>query len=379
MARDWSKALRPASFRAAPFRVLVEEAEGARRLSISPIAYGNGAVIEDMGREPRLVSLTAYVVGDAADATAAAVMAALDAKGPALLVLPMLAPLRARVTSWRLAREKDRAGFVAFDIGFIEEGLGSIPFAPVAGAGPVAALMADGVSILGAALASVLRSAVAGRETQDTRDAAAAADRMRLAASAMRAGAQIDGVSAATLDRFDTAAGDLVADPAGFAKALVDGWRGLTLSGDPEAAFAELRSITAAASVSSATGACERAATTAALAVATLRRSYAARQDAAAAREVLRLAAEPGLDAAARLSGEANAWLARLTGDAALHLSRTAASRAPVARIETNLSLSSIVAAYRLYGDANRSTEIVDRNRSATPAFLPLAFEALTE
>lgn len=41
--------------------------------------------------------------------------------------------------------------------------------------------------------------------------------------------------------------------------------------------------------------------------------------------------------------------------------------------------LAVIRAAYDLYGDANRAGELVDRNRVATPVYMPLAFEAVTE
>ena len=70
MSRNWIRALRAASFRGVPFKVEYEDAEGARRLSVSPIAYAETSVIEDMGRDPRMVTLAAYVAGDLADAAA---------------------------------------------------------------------------------------------------------------------------------------------------------------------------------------------------------------------------------------------------------------------------------------------------------------------
>ena len=147
MARNWLKAFRPASFRGLPFQVDVEEASGARRLSIQPIAYAEGSVIEDMGREPRVVRLSAYVAGDIADAAAVAFSAALDRKGPGLLVLPMLAPMSMRCAAWRLSREKDRAGYVGFEIDFIEAGLASAP-AGRFDTGAIADLMRVGASFL---------------------------------------------------------------------------------------------------------------------------------------------------------------------------------------------------------------------------------------
>ncbi|GLS29960.1 DNA circularisation protein N-terminus [Mesorhizobium albiziae] len=147
MSRDWLAAFRPASFRGSSFKVDVEGAAGARRLSISPIAYSESSVIEDMGRDPRLFEITAYVAGDVADAQALALAAVLDRKGAGLLVLPMLKPLSARVSEWRLSRNRQLAGHVAFDIVFIEAGLGSVPSFQ-GGVGFIADIAAAGVGIL---------------------------------------------------------------------------------------------------------------------------------------------------------------------------------------------------------------------------------------
>lgn len=151
MARNWLTAFRPASFRGVPFKVDVEGAAGARRLSISPIAYSEVSVIEDMGREPRRLDIAAYVVGDVADAQAISFAATLDRKGAGLLVLPMLPPLTARVLEWRLSRELGRAGLVRFDVLFLEEGLSAVPAGALLSVGHFGDLMARGAAILGSA------------------------------------------------------------------------------------------------------------------------------------------------------------------------------------------------------------------------------------
>jgi prophage DNA circulation protein len=94
--RDWLTAFRPASFRGVPFKVDGEGMAGQRRLSISPIAYADSSVIEDMGRDPMIWPVTAYLAGDFADREAQALTAALSLKGPGLLVLPMHGAVRAR-------------------------------------------------------------------------------------------------------------------------------------------------------------------------------------------------------------------------------------------------------------------------------------------
>ena len=331
-----------------------------------------------MGRDPRLVILSAYVVGDAADVAALALSRAFDAKGAALLALPMLAPMRARVQAWRLAREKSRGGYVAFDVTFIEEGLSAVPFGPVPGAGPIADIMSAGAVILGAALAAAMRGASPSRESGSTRAAERAAARMAEIAPLTTGGDTTSSQVSAVTEAMSDAAGAVAADPAGFASTMVTSWRRVALDADPLALFSALPAELGLPG-EGAVGLAERAAMMGAMSISAMRRTYAARQDASRAREALRLAADGTLGAIGDLGDEAFRWAAEITGAAARGLSRTAANRAPLARVETPISLSSIRAAFALYGDPNRAGEIVERNRVATPAFLPTAFEALTE
>ncbi|MEF2552045.1 hypothetical protein VQ042_11840 [Aurantimonas sp. A2-1-M11] len=109
-----------------------------------------------------------------------------------------------------------------------------------------------------------------------------------------------------------------------------------------------------------------------------VRRDYPSSQDAAAARENLLARAALAYELAGpNLSDEVFGYLTALVGEAALQLSRTAADRAPLVRVETGLSLPSTLLAWQLYSDPARAAEIVDRNKVATPAVMPTAFEAI--
>ncbi|WP_414832192.1 hypothetical protein [Afifella sp. YEN Y35] len=109
-----------------------------------------------------------------------------------------------------------------------------------------------------------------------------------------------------------------------------------------------------------------------------LRRDYAARQDAAAARTTIGTLAEPVIETAGTLLGEAAfAHLSDLVGQSVRNLSRIAADRAPLVRVETGVSLPSTVLAWRLYQDPARAAELVERNRVTTPAFMPVSIEAV--
>lgn len=111
---------------------------------------------------------------------------------------------------------------------------------------------------------------------------------------------------------------------------------------------------------------------------AAVRAPYPARPDAQAARARLVARAQVAVEAAGDAFGfEAHGWLSRLTGAAAVQISRIAATRAPLVRVETGMSLPAQLLAYDLYGDPARDAELVARAKSATPMLMPVSFEAL--
>ena len=188
--RDWLRAFRPASFRGFPFFVDVEDAEGGRRVAVSPIAYSDLVITEDMGGDVRPFSLSAYVAGDAADVTATAFIAALSAPGPATLVLPMLGPVLVRVPHWRLSRERARAGYVGFEIDFISAGLSSAPFAAVPGALAIASLIASAVALISDAAAFRMRDTATGQAAPSALAIAGAATRLTTSPNASPSGSR---------------------------------------------------------------------------------------------------------------------------------------------------------------------------------------------
>ena len=111
---------------------------------------------------------------------------------------------------------------------------------------------------------------------------------------------------------------------------------------------------------------------------AAVRVDYPSRPDAQTARTVVSKLGD-GLYGAvgATFGADALGWLASLVGETAQAVSRIAASRAPLVRVEVGVSLPSSLLAYDLYGDPRRGTELVARNRVGTPFVMPVAFEAL--
>lgn len=111
---------------------------------------------------------------------------------------------------------------------------------------------------------------------------------------------------------------------------------------------------------------------------AALRLDYPARQEAEAMRAAISGAAEPAYAACGEAYGHAVLdWLVLMTAATVTALSAIAASRAPLVRVETGLSLPSALVAWDLYGDPGRGAEIAARNRCGTPMLLPAVLEAL--
>lgn len=362
--RNWLTAFRPASFRGLPFKVDVESVSGGRRLSIHPIAYADQSVIEDMGRDPHRFAVTAYVAGDAADAQALAFAAALAVKGAGALMLPMRGPVSARVASWSWSRQKDYAGHVAFDVEFVEAGLGAVPFNPIAGAGALSGMIIAAIPALAAALRRALTQRDAGALDAESSHAAAAGSAAR--AVAALATPEVPADLAAALSALDRAA---LPD---HAAAAADAWRLIGLRADPVMLMPEASvSVDMTSAVGTVTAVCRAAA----LAIASVRADHVTQAQASAARDRLAGSVAAIMPAAAALGDEVAAFLAGITGRAATMLSAGQSDRAPMAIVETDLPVSAIRIAYDLYGDARTGADIARRVAGGDPVFLPMRIE----
>ncbi|TJV19691.1 DNA circularization N-terminal domain-containing protein [Mesorhizobium sp.] len=375
--RDWLKAFRPASFRGVPFFVDVENAEGGRRVAVSPIAYSDLHVTEDMGGDVRHFSLSAYVAGDLADAAARSFTAALNAPGAATLVLPMSGPVLVRVPRWSLSRERARAGHVGFEIDFVSAGLPSLPFAAVPGALAIASLISAGIGLVSDAAAFRMRDTATGQADPSALAIATAAGRLSSVASAaalpeLKQPEVADAI--ATINRLST---EPVAQAATVAAAIVSTCGAIADAGDPTAAVEafEAAAVPAGGDVFDlvsaagfAAGFCQTLAAG----------DYLSRQDARRARDRISPVVDRVLEAlSGGLDVSVSEWLSDIAATAASELSATAANRAPLVNVQTEISLPATALAYALYGDAGRAGELVSRNSVATPAAMPVLFEAI--
>jgi len=177
--RDWPRTLQPASFRGAHFYVERDEVETGRRLVVHQFPLAEAPYVEDLGREANKITVTAYVVSDAADAEAALLRAACETRGPGRLALPMETFL-AHCESAQRAFAKDKLGLVAFTLKFVRDGADAGFALPVGfhvaeiGARALA-LVAANRQALGLGLKTVgFSSDVAEAAARSVRDAAAA-------------------------------------------------------------------------------------------------------------------------------------------------------------------------------------------------------------
>jgi prophage DNA circulation protein len=121
--RDWSRTLRPASFRGVSFYVDSEEfSNGGRNTVTHEFVRSEDVISEDMGRKGQKFKIKGYVVGDVADYEAQAVIAACCAPGEATLVRPLLGPVLALCTDISVSTAKDRMGYVEISMDFVEAG-----------------------------------------------------------------------------------------------------------------------------------------------------------------------------------------------------------------------------------------------------------------
>ena len=123
--RDWRKTLRRASFRGVPFFVETSSLAGGRRVAVFQTSGGENHQTEDMGRRAREIRITGYLASDTADLQSVALRLACDAPGASLLALPMDMPVSAHCLTCEPSFDKNRLGYVGFDMTFVEEGLGA--------------------------------------------------------------------------------------------------------------------------------------------------------------------------------------------------------------------------------------------------------------
>lgn len=128
---NWSEHLHPASFRGVPFAVETGEGSFGRRQAVHEYPYRDTAMVEDIGRSVRKLTLHGFIVQDSLLYSAADVMtqrdalvAACETLGPGTLVHPTLGELTVSIPDGGLQLSESIAGRVfEFTLTAIESGL----------------------------------------------------------------------------------------------------------------------------------------------------------------------------------------------------------------------------------------------------------------
>ena len=115
--------VRPASFRGVPFVVDSADGDGGRRIVTHEFPLRDKPFTEDLGRAAQRHRIRAFVIGDDyQDKRDALLKACQDADTVGTLVHPWLGNRQVRAGRLRWTESKDRGGYAAFDIEFIEAG-----------------------------------------------------------------------------------------------------------------------------------------------------------------------------------------------------------------------------------------------------------------
>lgn len=415
--RDWPRTLKKASFRGVAFYVETDKVKTGRRLVVHEFPHRDDPYVEDMGRAANTITVTAYVVGDSADDQEAQLRRACDQGGAAALVLP-IAKLTAHCQDCSRDFHKDKLGYIAFDLQFVREGLGTAPY----GAPYLARMAFAGAQSVVTALAQTFSSLflTTGQAGFVRDEAVAAIQAIAVAIDATRAALPIldtkgPGIALAVQDLFAdaatlaeggeigdtynarsflaTAAGVLNTEIVDRVAALVSDMRSAT--GDQTAAARELAALIDYGvddSVPFPATPSVRQSNANVAALATVLRVAALAQWVVAKTEIDYGDRPAAIQARADVSELVDAEMQRLTGDGAYALyvaladlrgqavtyfSRVMADLAPLVTASSAVSMPSLWWANTLYGDALRAEDLIDRNRAIHPSFMPPTIEAL--
>lgn len=119
---SYQERYRTASFRGVPFFVDKDAFEGGRRNEPHEFPKRNQGLTEDMGRRLRIFPVDGYIIGDNHDLEAQALITALEADGPGLLVLPLKGSHSVIANGFSSTFERTEGRITKFAMSFVEAG-----------------------------------------------------------------------------------------------------------------------------------------------------------------------------------------------------------------------------------------------------------------
>lgn len=397
---SWRDRLRKASFRGATFHVQSHELTEGRRGQTHEYPQRDEPYAEDAGGSAKKFSFDGYVVDANYDRLRDDLLEALRKRGPGTLVHPYLGTHQVQARAWTL-RESASEGRVAhFALHFDEAGRNRFPDVSIdtgqvlRDAGDVALeVLKDAFeAVFDAAAPDFLADAAAGTVEL-------AADALDLRASNLKGAQSTLGSFRRAVSNLRLNARNLVGSPPDLAGDMTALVRSLALlPSDARTGFDAvlgLGGFSSGLSHSNLTATQVRNARNDAVLSGLVRRaaaieaarllpsvSFTSRDDAVAVREQLGGLIDSEITVAGS-TGEDDVFreLSDLYAAVALDLRERGASLAQVRRITLPGTVPAAVIAHRLYQDATRDQEIVDRNHVRWPGFVPggVALEVLTD
>jgi prophage DNA circulation protein len=109
-------------FRGAEFKVDANSRGSGRRAVVHEFPKRDKPYAEDMGRRARRFPITGYVIGPFYKEFRDDLMAALEAEGPGLLILPTLGEYMVQVEQYTVRETRQAGGYAEFEMAFVEAG-----------------------------------------------------------------------------------------------------------------------------------------------------------------------------------------------------------------------------------------------------------------
>jgi prophage DNA circulation protein len=119
---SWRDALVPGKFRGVPFAMRAHAAAVGRRVQVHEFPLRNAPFAEDLGRQTRGIALDAFVLGEDYMARRDRMLRALEQDGSGQLVHPYLGEMRVTVTRCVMRESTAEGGMATFELEFVEAG-----------------------------------------------------------------------------------------------------------------------------------------------------------------------------------------------------------------------------------------------------------------
>lgn len=385
---SWRDSLQQGRFRGVDFLIDSHGASGGRRLALHEYPLRDLPYAEDIGRKAREFSIECYVLGADYMAARDRLIEALEAEGTGALVHPYLGSRRVAVRDYRLTESTRDGGLARFSITFVESGERAEPNSRLNTASIVDSRADDAIAAVESDFASVFSTAgqpefVRTASTGTLGDVLSAIEAAGEAVPGVPSEltsfqSDLSGVSNGLTGLIQSPADlgqrvtGLIGSLSGIASrpgSALRMYRGLFDHGDDALAVPRTTParIQQADNQDAAHSLVRRAAVVEAVR-ASAGMQFESADDALAVRDEL----ADRIDAEAETADDASyVALTDLRAAMVADINARGAQLARISRWTPKSTLPALVVAHKLYGDAERATEVVDRNAIRHPGFVP--------